>query len=109
MKTIKMDYSEYESMVKLIKEQDEIIKEFKKESRVVLIDERSTRYSYQFNISIPHIISTDEELAKEFLKEEFDTLLDRVDGFNEVVNTLKEQNKTQKIKTIKPKKSSWWY
>ena len=55
-----MEYSEYEAMGELIKEQQKAIEEVKKESRVVLIDERFLSYNSRVswcNNGVPKIIS----------------------------------------------------
>lgn len=101
-----MDYSEYEEMVELIKEQQKTIEEFKKESRVVLIDERFSGDKFRLNWSnnrVPKIISTDESLGKEYLKNEFDKLSEQFIEENERLLRLQQENKPKECK-----KSSWW-
>ena len=75
MKEIKMSYSEYEQMDKLIHDQDKIIKEFKSAKNIVLIDgRREGGYNHGgFFAEIPKIIC-DEKNAKEYLKQEFEDL-----------------------------------
>ena len=105
MKEIRMEYSEYEAMVELIKEQQKAIEEFKKESRVVLIDERFSGYNSRISWcnNIPKIISVDENLAKEYLKTEFDNLSKDFIGVRENLLRLQQEKEPKKYK-----KSSWW-
>ena len=108
MKEIRMQYSEYEAMVELIKAQQNAIKEFKKESRVVLIDERYSSYNSKlnwFNNGVPKIVATDELLGKEYLKEEFDNLSK---SFIEVKESLLRLQEQKQNKSKQSKKSFWW-
>ncbi len=101
-----MEYSEYEAMVELIKEQQKAIEEFKKESRVVLIDKRFSGYNSRkswCNNDVPKIISVDETLAKEYLKTEFDNLSKQFVEVKESLIRLQQENKPKERK-----KSSWW-
>jgi hypothetical protein len=106
MKEIRMEYSEYEAMVELIKEQQKAIEEFKKESRVVLIDERYSGYNSRIdwcNNGVPKIISIDAKLAKEYLKTEFDNLSKQFIEVKESLIRLEQENKPKERKN-----SSWW-
>ena len=104
MKTIKMDYSEYEEMVELIKTQQDTIEEFKKQPNVVLVDER---YNYGcgnrnwYSGRIPKVVS-DTEKAKEMMKEEFDHLFKETRELEEQIIRL--QQPKQKVK-----KKGWWW
>jgi len=75
MKEIRMDYSEYEEMVKTIQTQQDAIEEFKKASNVVLVDNRHSTVPdiRWFSGRIPVVVS-DGELAKSMMKDEFDRL-----------------------------------
>lgn len=71
-KILQIDYDEYQNLLNIVKTQEELIKEFKKDRRVILIDERysyRTMHSFQ---SIPKVIG-DEVLIKEFLNAEYET------------------------------------
>ena len=106
MKEIRMEYSEYEAMVELIKEQQKAIEEFKNESRVVLIDKRFSDYNSRIvwcNNGVPKIISNDATLAKEYLKTEFDNLSKQFIEVKESLLRLQQENKPKERK-----KSSWW-
>jgi predicted transcriptional regulator len=112
-KEIKMDYAEYEQMVSLIKEQQKVIEEFKKESKVVLIEDREyfrTRYDVPFTYNrVPKIVTTDETLAKEYLKEKFDDLSKQFINLEKIISDP-EKYLSNPIKEDKPqerKKSSW--
>ena len=114
MKEIKMDYAEYEEMMSLIKEQQKVIEEFKKESRVVLIKDRehfSMRYynTALFYNQVPKIVATDETLAKEYLKEKFDDLSKQFSRLEkDILNPIKATSDTEKEdKPEERKKSSW--
>jgi hypothetical protein len=111
MKEIKMDYAEYEEMMSLIKEQQKVIEEFKKESRVVLIFERSyipnPRLSW-FDSIVPKIITNDETIAKEYLKNEFDSLSKQFTHLEKVVSKEYFSNPIKEDKPQERKKSSWW-
>lgn len=101
MKEIRMPYSEYEEMIKLIKEQEDFINEFKKDSKVVLI---VSELSYGItNRLIPRIITTDELLAKEYLKEEFNKLSNSVKELNSRYFNLQKDERHKE-----EKKKSWW-
>lgn len=106
MKEIRMDYSEYEMMIQTMKNQKEVIDEFKKDSRVVLIDNRyfhGTANSF-LNYGCPKVIA-DENLAKEYLQQEFDALSEHlVEARSTIVRMQEETWKKPK----KEKKSSWW-
>ncbi len=102
MKTIKMDYSEYEEMVKLIKTQQDTIEEFKKQPNVVLVDERydyGCRNRNWYSGRIPKVVS-DTEKAKEMMKEEFDYLFRETRELEERI--IREQPKP------KAEKKGWW-
>jgi hypothetical protein len=106
MKEIRMGYYEYEAMVKFIKEQQKVIEEFKKESRVVLIDERFTGFNSRISWGehrVPKIISIDDTLAKEYLKNEFDNLSKQFTKNKESLVRVQQENKPKKSK-----KPSWW-
>ena len=102
-----MEYSEYEAMVELIKEQQKAIDEFMKESRVVLIDKRYFSYRDRkiswLHCEVPAIISTDDALAKEYLKKEFDNLSEQYIAVKETLIAMQQENKPEERK-----KSSWW-
>jgi hypothetical protein len=97
-----MEYSEYEGMVNLIKAQEAAINEFKKDSRVVLVDERSYHYNSICG-PIPRIIA-DEALAKEYLQKEFDQLARHLYETKE--SLLKFQKQQIELKKQRPPK---WY
>ena len=103
MKTIKMDYSEYEEMVSLIKTQQDTIEEFKKQPNVVLVDER---YNYGmsnrnwYSGRIPKVVS-DTEKAKEMMKEEFDHLFRKTIELEELI--ARQQQSKPKVE-----KKGWW-
>lgn len=106
MKEIRMEYSEYEAMVELIKEQQNTIEEFKKESRVVLIDKRFSGYNSRiswYNSGVPKIISVDDTLAKEYLKTEFDNLSKQFIEVKESLLRIQQENKPKDFKRL-----SWW-
>lgn len=72
-----MDLAEFESMKKLIDDQDKAIKELQKGDQVVLVDYRglwmhSSRYHNA--MQVPKVSSTNTELAKSLLQKEFDEL-----------------------------------
>jgi hypothetical protein len=100
MKTIKMDYSEYEKMIKTIKAQQEAIDAFNNDSRVVLLDYRYMYWEGFDSVygSVPTIIS-DEKLIKEYLQEEFDKLSGMFKNMNEDFKSEVENEKP---------KDSWW-
>lgn len=99
MKEIKMEYSEYEAMFELIKEQQKIIEELKKEGRVVLMRDRLTpsqsKYSW-FTWVVPEIISVDENLAKEYLQEEFNGLSKSLKEAHQIISSLQREQKVGK-------------
>lgn len=103
MKTIKMDYLEYEEMIKLIKIQQNTIEEFKKQPNVVLVDERfnyGLRNRNWYSGKIPKVVS-DTEQAKQMMKDEFDNLFQRT-------IILEDQICRQKaISSLKTNK--WWW
>jgi len=110
-KEIKMDYAEYEEMVSLIKEQQKVIEEFKKESRVVLIEDREY-FRIRFNVpftynKVPKIVTTDETLAKEYLKEKFDDLSKQFINLEKVISNPDLSNPIKEDKPQERKKSSW--
>jgi hypothetical protein len=105
MKTITLDYSEYEEMVKIMKIQHDTIEELKKQSNIVLVDERydyGIRNRDWYNGRIPKVVS-DTNRAKEMMKNEFDQLFDELMKYYEELYILK-----QNFKQIKQKKVRWW-
>ena len=107
-KELKMPLKEYQEMVDLIKKQNEVIAEFKKESRIVLIDNRYHGVGYS-SYGIPRIISADEDLAKEYLKKEFDALHE---NYNSVKKSLENYQKAERESVKEPVKIKktflWW-
>jgi hypothetical protein len=100
-KEIKMDYEEYEEMLTLIKDQNEVIEKFKNAKNVVLIDNRYSTRSL-FSLSVPRIAATDDLLAKEYLQNDFDLLAKSLD---EAQATIKSYRNT--IDDLSAPKKSW--
>jgi hypothetical protein len=76
MKEIRMNYAEYEEMINLIKTQQDAIEELKKQSNVILVDERHSHGPmgrFFYSSRIPKIVGNSDK-AKQMLKEEFDLL-----------------------------------
>tara|TARA_R110000744_G_scaffold11806_1_gene35749 strand:+ start:390 stop:719 length:330 start_codon:yes stop_codon:yes gene_type:complete len=107
MKEITLPYSEYESMVSLIKEQDNALYLIKKHKGAVVIDSRCNYCRSEIDrvlYSIPKIIGEDE--AKAFLKEEFDRLYEDVFEMREEYASWKHHNKSNAAKKKETKR--WW-
>jgi hypothetical protein len=105
-KEIKMDYEEYETMLNLIKTQNEVIEKFKKGSNVVLIDNRFGGFDSRLaslGVFIPRIVATDDLLAKEYLQEEFKYLERRLEDAEQRIKSYKDH-----IKELTAPKKSWW-
>lgn len=108
MKEIRLPYSEYKSMIDLIKEQDKALDLVKKQKGTVVIDSRFFNYCQseidRVLYSIPKIIGEDE--AKEFLKEEFDSLREDVFKIRGEYASWKHHNKSNAAKKKETKR--WW-
>ena len=76
MKTITMELSEYEEMLAVMKQQQEVISQLKDQSNVILVDNRynvNTHIEAWPNIEIP-VITVGEDNIVSNLKGEFDSL-----------------------------------
>lgn len=103
MKTITLDYEEYLKMVAFIDAQTKTIEEFKKDSRVVLIDERYIRFNSSYSWDgrhVPKIVIADEDLAKEYMQKEFDQISK---DFEQMADSFKLY-----MKEYPSDKKSWW-
>jgi hypothetical protein len=108
MKEIRLPYSEYKSMIDLIKEQDKALDLVKKQKGTVVIDYRMSGYSRlridDVIYSIPKITGGEE--ARGFLREEYDAVLKSLLELRSEFESWKHHNKSNAAKKKEMKR--WW-
>ena len=109
MKEIRMEYREYQNMVKTIESQEKIIEDFKKSKNVILIDERydyySSRVNGRYGIRVPRIIC-DPSVAKIALKTEFENLQEKIKS---IQKKIEEDELNNRREELNKKKKSWFW